>query len=498
MSPDLRNFHSSELNDLIFQLIAEPFEQECIEFKSSLNDPEKIGQYISGLSNSAALRQNQRAYLVWGVSDSDHKIIGTTFDDRKEKIKGQALQPWLTSQLRPAPGLVFHHTEIDGKHITLLEVHAASNVPVAFKNISYIRLGSHLKKLADHPSETKQLFRTLDSIPFEHQLAIGGLSASNALNLLETSSYFELQQKAPASDFEFILSTFISDNIIVREDSGSFGITKIGALMFSKDISIFNDLERKAPRVIKYSGSNKIDAEREQVGVRGYAYGFSGLMKYIDEQLPRNEYINEALRKDVSIYPPVAIRELVANALIHQDFSLHGTGPTIEIYSNRIEITNPGSPLINPDRFVDAPPQSRNEKLAQLMRRCHICEERGSGWDRIAASIELYQLPAPSIRVSEGQTIVTLFAPKELSKMDINERTRAVYLHACLRYVEAESINNATVRKRFGLSDRQTAKASNCIKEAIEAELIIPADPSAGRKNMKYNPYWAKSTSSFS
>lgn len=126
--------------------------------------------------------------------------------------------------------------------------------------------------------------------------------------------------------------------------------------MFSKDISIFNDLERKAPRVIKYSGSNKIDAEREQVGVRGYANGFSGLMKYIDEQLPRNEYINEALRKDVSIYPPVAIRELVANALIHQDFSLHGTGPTIEIYSNRIEITNPGSPLINPDRFVDAPP----------------------------------------------------------------------------------------------------------------------------------------------
>lgn len=183
----------------------------------------------------------------------------------------------------------------------------------------------------------------------------------------------------------------------------------------------------------------------------------------------------------------------MANALIHQDFSISGSGPLIEIYDDRLEITNPGTPLIDINRFVDAPPRSRNEKLASMMRRAHICEERGSGWDRIAAAIELHQLPAPAIRLAEQHTIVTLNSPKSLSQMDDEEKIRAVYLHSCLQAVSNQDTNNKSVRERFGLSDKESAKASAIIKLGLEAGKIIPKDPSAGRKHMKYLPFWATS-----
>jgi len=68
----------------------------------------------------------------------------------------------------------------------------------------------------------------------------------------------------------------------------------------------------------------------------------------------------------------------------------------IEIYDNRIEISNPGKPIITPDRFIDEY-QSRNEKLADLMRRLHICEEKGSGIDKALIEIEADKLPALDI-----------------------------------------------------------------------------------------------------
>src|SRR5690606_1832801 len=119
-------------------------------------------------------------------------------------------------------------------------------------------------------------------------------------------------------------------------------------------------------RVIIYKGNNKLKTIKEQEGTKGYASGFSGLVKFINDRLPSNEEIGQAFRREVKIYPELAIRELIANALIHQDFSIKGAGVMIEIYDNRIEITNPGKPLIDTQRFIDHSPESRNEGLARF------------------------------------------------------------------------------------------------------------------------------------
>jgi predicted HTH transcriptional regulator len=191
------------------------------------------------------------------------------------------------------------------------------------------------------------------------------------------------------------------------------------------------------------------------------------------------------------MYPEVALRELIANMVIHQDFTETGTGPMVEIFENRIEITNPGRPIIDVRRFVDFPAKSRNEKLARMMRRCHLAEERGTGWDKVAAAVELHGLPAPRIEVTDFHTRTVLLAPKQLSQMDRDDRIRSVYLHTCLRYVSEEATTNASVRARFGIADANTAQASRVLKEAVDSGWIGLRDASVGFKSRRYLSYWA-------
>lgn len=163
----------------------------------------------------------------------------------------------------------------------------------------------------------------------------------------------------------------------------------------------------------------------------------------------------------------------------------------IEIFKDYMEINNPGKPLIEVERFLDSPPRSRNEKLASLMRRFGICEERGSGVDKVVFETEFYQLPAPKFEVIEDNTRSVLFSHRPLTKMDKSDRNRTCYLHACLRYATRKVMTNATTRQRFGIEVRNIALASRLIKDAIDAKLIKPYDENAGKKFMKYIPYWA-------
>ena len=152
---------------------------------------------------------------------------------------------------------------------------------------------------------------------------------------------------------------------------------------YSQKLDDFRELGRKAVRVIHYKGRGRVETLREQIGSKGYASGFRGLIDYIMSSTPSNEIIRQSLRETVPMFPEIAVRELVANALIHKDFSVTGAGPMVEIFEDRMEITNPGKPLVDTDRFLGSPPKSRNETLASLMRRFRICEERGSGIEKV-------------------------------------------------------------------------------------------------------------------
>ena len=185
------------------------------------------------------------------------------------------------------------------------------------------------------------------------------------------------------------------------------------------------------------------------------------------------------------------MRELVANMLIHQDFTVSGTGPMVEIFDGRVELSNPGAPLVSTDRFVDAPPRSRNEAVAALMRRFGVCEERGSGIDKVVLEVELAQLPAPLFEAPEGSTRAVLFSHKKMKDMDRVERIRATYLHICIQYVESKRATNATLRKRFGIPDNNASVVSRLLNDAVDAGMIAVADSMAGYRQRAYVPFWA-------
>lgn len=479
------------LRSLVSELVALPAETGWVEFKHNKAVPDDIGEYISALANTAALHGRAKAYVVWGVEDGTHQLLGTTFAPATEKVGNQELESWLLMHLEPRLNFSFHTVSVNDFPLVVLEVDAAFRHPVKFKGADWVRVGSYKKRLHEFPEMERALWRQLDQTPFEFQVTAEKLDAQDVLRLLDYPSYFRLLGLPLPDGHAALLHALADDKLIERMDSGHWRIFNLGALLFANRLADFGPLGRKAVRLVRYRGDDRLHAEPEPQFAAGYALAYEVLIGAIHQRLSGNEVIGKALRTDVRMYPDLAIRELVANALIHQDLSISGAGPMVEIFSNRLEVTNPGIPLMDTQRLLDCPPRSRNEALASLMRRMHICEERGTGVDKVVRSCELHQLPAPSFEKVEGSTRATLYALRPLTRMDAEDRIRAVYWHACLRHVCSQHTNNASIRERFGIADGNSSMASRLLKDAEAAKAIRVFDGKAAPKQRRYVPFWA-------
>lgn len=481
--------NKEQLIILLEDLVKQPNESEWVEFKHNFHSPQEIGERISALSNGACIHGQNYGYLVFGIEDKTHKIIGTSFKAKSHKKGNEELEHWLAQRLDPR--IDFEVVEFDydkQRHISLYIIPATRERPVLFMKQAYIRIGSITRKLEAFPDKEAKIWRKR-KISFEKDIAKDGLSTADIVGLLSTETYFDLMQIPFPQDQNGIINRFITEKFVQKTKSG-LAITNLGAILFAKDLNNFEQLVRKSVRVIKYQGKNKVTTEREQIGIKGYALGFFGLVNWVNGQLPANEEIGKVLREDSRMYPEIAIRELIANALIHQDFSVKGF-PMVEIFSDRIEISNPGDPLITPDRFIDSY-ISRNEIFADVMRRMRFCEEKGSGLDKVIFYNELYQLPPIQVKVQEHRTTVSLYSYRGLKNLEKREKIRACYQHACLKYVSNEKMSNESLRDRFKIEPKNAAIASRIIRETFESGLIKDDDPeSNSRKHRSYVPFWA-------
>ena len=484
-------FDSNSIADIINQ-VRRSEELPWVEYKMNNTNPQEIGEYVSALSNTAALYNQNFGLLIWGINNDTREIDGTNFDPITAKYGNQSLDLWIGTLLEPQVQFYFHKTIINGNKVVLLEITAAYSIPVRFRGTEYIRIGSNKKKLADFPDTERQLWAVFSKKSFEESIAIDNISEDIVLSMLDYPSFFEMLSMELPSNKEAITERLIERKMIVQNESGNYYITNMGAILFARRLSDFSSLERKAIRVIKYTGNDRVSsASKEQTGSKGYANGFEWLIGFINDILPENEIIGTAIRKNVTMYPELAIRELVANLIIHQDFFMKGTGPIVEIFDNRMEITNPGAPLIEKDRFIDHPGMSRNEKLADLMRRIGICEERGSGFDKVVFQTEFFQLPAPDIEIYNNHTKVILYAHIPFAKMKKEDKIRACYLHACLKRVNREYMTNSSLRERFAIDVKNSSMISRLLNDTCEVGLIKISDDSTSDKNRKYIPYWA-------
>lgn len=472
----------------LLQKSLKPIPQELneLDWKSGLSDKsERLAQHISAFANYP-----MGGYLAYGIGNDG---ASKPFTKQEMDTIIQKLGNIARNNLAQPIGIEHAVADFNGNPVLFIRIPEYHDKPVNLRNgdiyNSYKRSAGQTVKLSRQ--EVKSLIALSTGIDFESKTAESNVNDDSVLRLVDYDSYFTLQEKRLPDTKLSILQTLANEDLIKKTTQG-WDVLSLGAILFARDLRNFKELKRKAVRVIVYQETSRINALKEQEGGRGYASGFEGLINYIMDQLPSNEVIENALRKKVKVYPEVAVREFVANALIHQDFSVTGSGVMVEIFTDRIEITNPGIPLVDVNRFIDTAPKSRNESLASLMRRLNICEERGSGIDRAINAIEVYQLPAPKFIRGDDYTRVILFAPTTLTRMSSEDRVRACYQHTCLNYVNNQIVNNQSVRKRFKIAVNNVSMASKIISETIDAGLIKASDPeNSSKKFASYVPYWA-------
>lgn len=487
----MRNSVERDWGRLVRRILSLGPESEIVEYKENNADQEMIGQRISALSNGAILRGVANGYLVWGVRDCDRHVVGTNFDPLTAKGKGnEDLLPWLNRHIHPPLDIQVGEAEYDGFRVVVMEVPAAGESPTTFRREAYIRRQSYCKKLVNEPDLEKRLWAALNNKSFEGEDALQDLDESQLLELIDYPAYFKLLSRPIPENRKEILGALVEHGIVSQSVSRGWAISNVGGLLLARDLRDFPRLDRKAVRVVVYDGLGRMQAERELDEHRGYAVAFQSVIAEVSRSVLREEIV-DGLRRERTEYPEIAVRELVANALVHQDLSVHGAGPMVEVFADRIEISNPGLPVTNYRRFVDSAPVSRNERVARLMRLFGICEERGSGWDKVIYATEQALLPAPRVKVEEAATRVTLLGARPLSTMDPEDRTNAIYLHACLRYVNQQPMTNASVRERFGVANRKAPQVSRFINESIDEGLVVVYDPNVGKKSRRYVPFWA-------
>lgn len=476
----------SDFLNLIEDLVKLPAETETVEFKANRFDKDDIGKRISALSNSANLHDKKCGYLVFGIEDKIHDILGTSFSPKMEKIGTDQLEFWLSNHMDPKIDFRIYEKMYKDKKVVLFMIPPAINQPTKFNNIAYIRVSSATPKLNDYPEKESKIWNNINRKSFEKGIAKENVSVADVLKLLDYATYFSLTNQDLPSVTDKFVEKMAQHGLVRKVFENRYDITNLGAILFAKNLKDFPTIKRKSVRVTTYKGNSKVDRIKEQEESLGYAIVFENLLGYINDKLPHNEEISKALRKEAKMYPEIAVREFVANALIHQDLSISGAGPTIEIFDNRIEITNTGEPLIDTDRFIDHPPRSRNEDLASFMRQIGICEEGGTGVDRALINIALYQLPAPSFKKYENFTKVIMYAHKDLKSMTLDDKVRACFQHCVLRHIESLRMTNATLRERLGIGEKNYPTASAIIKTTITQGYIKESE-----KAKEYVPEWA-------
>lgn len=465
-----------------------PIESNELDWKESLSaNANKLAQHLSAFANNPG-----GGYIVFGINDKTSEVIGINRDQAKGVI--ERLSSIGRDSLEPGVGVDHAIEEFRDIPVLLIHIKESAIKPVHLKNKtiedSYIRSGGCTRKASRQ--EVGGLMLNSKTPNFEELHSTKLLNETQVLSLLDYRELFHLLKKPLPSDPTDILYLLKSERVITEENEGYY-ITNFGALACATNLNDFDGLARKAIRVIKYSGLNKSETIREYPGSKGYAISFEGLIAFVKQLLPSSEIIKSAFRTEQTVYPEIALRELFANALIHQDFTVKGAGPLVEIFDDRITITNPGKllPSKQLDRIIGTTPESRNEILASSFRRFGICEERGSGFTKTIANIEFYGLPPLKMEELENAFRATLYVPKPFAKLSELERIEACYQHSIIQYLSSGAMNNTSLRERFKMSERQRPQVSLVIKNTLEAGKIKLKNPdNTSTKFVEYIPYW--------
>ena len=461
-----------------------PTEHNNLDWKSDLSpDKEKLAQHLSAFANN-----DGGGFLVFGVNN-DGQFISITKEKAEEIVN--KLSNIVTNRLQPPFQIEHSFIEYEGHPLLFIHIPEQRNKPVHMRGVNpfdaYWRSGGTTRPMPE--DIVRRMMAQTEGYSFEQQFAKRDIPAEEVLRLLSYETLFSLKHKNVPQSTDSVLRYLESCHICCPGGlTGTWNITNMGALLFAHDLRDFPALRHRYVILRRYNGTNNRNLLLEHIETRGYAVGFEDIVEFTMRNTA-TETIS-VLREATPTYPRVAIRELIANALVHQDFIVSGISLTVEIFTDRLVITNPGTPLNDIRRLIHLPPASRNNDLAQTMYELGMCERRGSGLDRAVSALEEMFLPAVQIEKIEYATIVRIFPKKIFEDMTKQERIEACYQHACLSFEDGKPVNNFSIRKRFNLDKSKSYMVSRVFNDTLHAGLIKPVEPNMSKKTVAYYPYY--------
>lgn len=370
----------------IKELTAYPNERNWFEFKENWYEPNGIGQYISSMSNAAALEGEEYAYFIWGVNDKTHEITGTQFDFYRD-VKNEPLEHYLARQVTPDNAFSFHEIELDGKRVVVLLIPAAAKTPTAFDGVRYLRIGSSKVNLSKYPERESQLF---------YILRVGLPTICNTESEYQDLTFDKLFVYYASKGITLNKRTF-KRNLGLLTETGKYNLMA----------QLVSDNSYIPIRFAIFNGTTKASTmySVKEFGNTCLLYSLDKVLEYGDVlNVPQaDERGRKVERKEVLLFDEDAFREAIINAFVHNQWTT-GNAPMITVFSDRIEILSRGTipPGQTLDGFYAGESVPVNQKLSDMFLQLHISERTGRGVPKITEIYgkETYEFRENSIVVS--------------------------------------------------------------------------------------------------
>ncbi|MGI6782562.1 MAG: RNA-binding domain-containing protein [Acholeplasmataceae bacterium] len=433
-----------KIESIIEELLNLDYETEWLEFKENVNDPNMIGEYISALSNSAAIHKKEFGYLIWGIDDISHKEVGTKFDFQKD-VKNEPLEHFLARQISPSIAFQFYELKIKGIRVVVLEIPAAFKIPTAYKGVRYLRIGSSKVNLSKYPEREAKLFVKLQK---------------EEINLQNKESEYQ------NLTFERLFTYYAGKGIKLNPNNfkkNLFLLTKDGnynllAQLLSDNsyipirVSIFTGKDKSSPLFsIKEFGNTCLLISLEKI----LEYGDIINLIQVDEK------DRTTTRNDVPLFDHNAFREAVINAFVHNRW-VDGNGPMITVYNDRVEILSRGALPNNQTKegFFLGESIPVNQKLSDIFLQLRISERSGRGVPKI---VEVYGRETFEFR--ENSIVVNI--PFNRIRTNVGDKARdKVGDKPTLNETQAKML--LEIRNNPNVTHEQLGRALNLKRTAIQ------------------------------
>ncbi|MGO8879109.1 MAG: RNA-binding domain-containing protein [Desulfomonilaceae bacterium] len=396
--------NDSELTALVDRLRGESTETEWLEFKANHLESQSIGEYISALANSASIAGKPNGYLVFGIDDSGHNIVGTKFEPKSTKAKGnQDLLIWLSQKLQPNVGVETHILNHPEGRVVVFKIGTVHGQPIRFDGKAYVRVGASKTLLDKHPEKERAIWTRRGDWS-------GQICESASLDSLDPDAIsmaltqFKIKTPTQSEQIDsWDVTTFLNKARLTIQ--GSLTNTAILLLGNTEAATLLSPAVAKISWLLKDDKNRDLDYEHFGPP---FILTVDRVLKKIRNLILRTLPSGTLFPQEITQYDSWVIREALHNCIAHQDYTMGGRVNLIET-PNALRLTNVGSFLPgNVEKVVyeDAPPEIyRNPFLADAMVSLNMIDTQGGGIKRMFRTQMKRFFPLPDYDLSEPDRV---------------------------------------------------------------------------------------------